>query len=283
MDADRGHLTAAIQMASLAFALLAAPAMAQDRVLVPSLDGASLPGFLFGRRAGRPQAAIVMLHGCGGLLDHRGQVVARETSWATRLAGLGYAVLAIDSFGPRGVRSMCAPANYVRAVYDARPKDAYGALLWLQSQPGIIPSHVAIMGWSEGGGVLLDAIGAGDPARLSLPHGDFRAAVAFYPARCDPAHHAPWRSPVALLVLIGGSDVWTPAAPCQAMIDTARTSASIVVYPGAYHDFDWPGMPVHAALAFRTRAGVVPIEGNDPAATQDATDRVTEFLAAAMK
>ena len=54
---------------------------------------------------------------------------------------------------------------------------------------------------------------------------------------------------------------------------------SITVYPGAYHDFDWPGMAVHEVPAFRTRENVVPIEGYDPAAAAAANQAVPEFLA----
>ena len=59
----------------------------------------------------------------------------------------------------------------------------------------------------------------------------------------------------------------------------AGTTASIHVYPGAYDDFDWPNVPVHALPAFRTRAGVVPIEGTDASAKADAVQRVSAFVA----
>lgn len=51
------------------------------------------------------------------------------------------------------------------------------------------------------------------------------------------------------------------------------------VYPGAYHDFDWPDLPVHAVPAYRTSSGIVPIIGTDPAAREAALTRVPEFLA----
>jgi dienelactone hydrolase len=91
---------------------------------------------------------------------------------------------------------------------------------------------------------------------------------------------APWNAAVPLLVMLGGSDVWTPAAPCVALMKTA-TPAAIVdtqTYPGAYHDFDWPDMPVHRMPADRTSAGVVPIAGTNPAARADALERVPAFF-----
>jgi dienelactone hydrolase len=43
------------------------------------------------------------------------------------------------------------------------------------------------------------------------------------------------------LILIGGADDWTPAAPCEKLAETARRAGhpvEIVVYPGAHHSFD---------------------------------------------
>jgi dienelactone hydrolase len=52
----------------------------------------------------------------------------------------------------------------------------------------------------------------------------------------------------------------------------------VQIYSGAYHDFDWPNMPRHEAPKFRTAAGIVPIQGTDPSARQDALARVPAFL-----
>ena len=75
---------------------------------------------------------------------------------------------------------------------------------------------------------------------------------------------------------------WTPLAPCKTFLDgVAGRSASIEtqIYPGAYHGFDAPNQPRRALPAYRTRAGIVPIVGTDPAARQDALARVPAFLA----
>ncbi|HEY0294765.1 MAG TPA: hypothetical protein VGC69_05460 [Bordetella sp.] len=64
------------------------------------------------------------------------------------------------------------------------------------------------------------------------------------------------------------------------MLGHASPAAQLAwhVYDDAYHDFDWPGLRTHEAPAFRTRAGVVPIEGMNPAAREDALHRVPEYL-----
>jgi dienelactone hydrolase len=46
-------------------------------------------------------------------------------------------------------------------------------------------------------------------------------------------------------VLVGAEDVWTPAAPCKEVFDGAvarGAKVTVQIYPGAYHDFDWPNM-----------------------------------------
>ena len=273
-------------LASIVLLALAHGAQAEENVHFPSLDGPSptmLDFYLFRAEGSAPHPAVVFLHGCGGLFNRAGAVNSRERDWAARFNGLGITVLMVDSFGPRHHGEMCAPAHFDDAIYRARPHDAYAALRYLQTKDFVRPDRIGLIGWSLGGGTVLNTIRAGGNARPPvLPAGDFRAAVAFYPASCSTRlQGTPWSSPVALLVLVGDSDVWTPASPCRELIEApaAGTQATIHIYPGAYHDFDWPGLPLHDLPAFRTRAGVVPIEGTDPAARADALQRVPAFFA----
>ena len=122
--------------------------------------------------------------------------------------------------------------------------DAYAALRLLASHPRVDPARVALQGFSHGGGVVVLAgtqwiargyTGAGAPS--------FRVFVAFYP-RCDGRYPGTLAGP--LRVHIGAIDDWTPAAPCEAMVDTLRrggADARIVVYEGARHGFDVAGLP----------------------------------------
>lgn len=260
-------------------------AAAQERVGFASLDAAGTPlvAHLLRPADAERHPAVVFLHGCGGLYRRDGAIVERETDWAERLVGRGYVVLMVDSFTPRGVRRMCEADRFAMEIYLSRPKDAYAALLWLQAQPFVRPERVGVVGWSQGGGTVLFGIredSLGRPA--ALPHGDFRAAVAFYPASCgDRYHRRPWTSRIPLLVLAGDRDVWTPAAPCLAFVSGAAARGAAVWmkrYEGAVHDFDWPGMAVQERPEFRTASGAVPVLGMDPAARADALERVPEFL-----
>ena len=49
-----------------------------------------------------PFPTIIALHGCGGLFNRDDDLAKRETDWADRLVGAGYAVLLPDSFTARG-------------------------------------------------------------------------------------------------------------------------------------------------------------------------------------
>jgi dienelactone hydrolase len=284
----------------LAFVLLfgvATSAAAQEAVHFPSLDGPSLgsrddapptqlDGYLFRptKTLAGPAPAVVFLHGCGGLisgLSH--QIMSREMDWARHLNGQGFVVLMVDSFTSRGSGEMCSQSGFKLWLYMKRPADAYGALAFLQTQPDVARDKVAVIGWSNGGGAVLFALGKrpGKPAAFGGP--DFRAAVVFYPGSCDPQRvGTDWTVSVPLLILQGEKDVWTPAGPCKALADQAVARGGPVelhIYPGAYHDFDWPNLKRRELTSYTTSKGVVPITGEDPVAHADAIKRVQAFLA----
>jgi dienelactone hydrolase len=253
----------------------------------PDRSSTVLNGYL-SRPAGEGQhPAVIFLHGCGGLFI--GSMIGRlfsviepgESDWAGELTRRGYAVLMVDSFAPRGRREMCSPRTSDPKLYRNRARDAYGALLFLQVQPFVEPDRIGIMGWSQGGGALLFAIGTQSFSRpAQLPRGDFRTAVAFYPSSCDEQRQQPsWSTTIPLMVLIGSEDGGHPVVPCKALLDGAVTRGAKVemqIYPGAYHHFDWPNLP---RRELPTAGGVVMIEGTDTAARQDAFSRVPSFLA----
>ena len=86
------------------------------------------------------------------------------------------------------------------------------------------------------------------------------------------------------MILIGRADDWTPAAACEQMVAGARgrsARASIVVYPGAYHEFDRPDYPVRVltGLAFSADGSGRVHVGTNQAAREDAIRRVSQFLA----
>jgi dienelactone hydrolase len=266
---------------------------ASTQVRFPSLDdnGAGQPattldGFLFLPPGDARHPAVIFLHGCGGL-GRAGALDPRETAWAAALNPLGYAVLMVDSLAPRGLLNTCSlPATDPARLSDLmekRKRDALGALRYLQSQPYVQPNQVAVIGWSQGGGVVLMVLNTNSP-RLpaETPPASFRAAVAFYPALCSEKRQpGDWRSNVPLLVLQGWNDTWTRAPPCKSFVDGAVARGAKIemqIYPDAYHDFDAPGVPLHTLNVYTTE-GTSPYVGTDPAARKDAFVRVPAFLA----
>jgi uncharacterized protein (TIGR02246 family) len=178
-----------------------------------------------------PFPAVVLLHGCSGVEE-------QQDIWAKLLQSWGYVALIVDSFGPRGVEETCTDFGF-SVTSGQRALDAYAALRYLQSQPGVDPHRIGVMGWSHGGGPILGIVQErGLQTGLSLPNGGFKAAVAWYPY-CYPVSSVT----IPLLILNGEDDTMTPAAPCVEMAKSVhRQEAPIVVklYPGATHAFDVP-------------------------------------------
>ena len=85
-------------------------------------------------------------------------------------------------------------------------------------------------------------------------------------------------------MLIGAKDDVSSPPACRQMVDGARgrsALARIVVYPGAYHDFDRANLPLHA-IAGHGRCRTAPERGHlgtDPEARADSQKRVAEWLA----
>jgi dienelactone hydrolase len=262
-------------------------ALAQERVSFPSLDGALtggaptlLSGLLLKPAGAGPFPAVVAMHGCTGLFDKQGELVAREAAWGQVLNARGYVVLLPDSFGPRGVASDCE--GRVRP-WAERSYDAYGALLYLLSQSFVIGERIGLIGWSHGGASVNFTVAAASMARpADLRQGDYRAAVAFYPAWCWFLA-ANWTTTIPLLLEIGALDDSTPAPPCVARVQSAidrGAPAQMKVYDDAFHDFDWPGDKLHSVTSPSGRT--VHYGENDEART-DALARVPAFLDSYLK
>ena len=201
--------------------------------------------------------------------------------WGELLAANGYVVLMLDSFTSRGVKEICTQKYAERTLKDAdRAGDAYAALAFLRGRSDVDAKHVAVLGWSHGGSTVLATI-----SRLPAQGAGFARAVALYPGCTAPAKRPADFDPYApLLVLIGESDDWTPAAPCEALTGAVRARGGpmqIVTYPGTYHDFDNPGI-TRPRVRPEVPNGVHPGQGVTTApnaeAREDAKRRVLGFL-----
>ena len=203
-----------------------------------------------------PFPAMVVLHGCDGVGPH-------YRDWARRLADWGYAALLVDSFRPRGVRTVCNHGLDVPP--DLQAADGFAAAEYLRSFADV-DGRVGVIGFSHAGWAVLKAVLAGDRP-------PFAAAVAFYPG-CDP----PERPLVTdTLILIGEADTWTPAARCRRWRDRVEAAGHRVVlktYPHALHGFESASRP-HFYAGHQV--------GRDDAAADDALAETRAFLAGRLR
>jgi dienelactone hydrolase len=231
-----------------------------------------------------PFPAVVQLHGCGGL-------EAQSYRWARWLADRGYVALVVDSFGPRGVAGDCRSGPDEPPI-TARFDDAFGALRYLQAQPFVIADRVAAIGWSQGGVYSMAVINGPSLERarrrgVKLPPVGFAAGIGVYPGGCFSLVNEQVIRP--LLVLIGGADDWTPAAKCKEMVDAMRSrgaTATIVIYPGAYHYFDVEGQKLEVLPDVENESrpgGHGATVSYQTAAAADAYRQVEAFLARHLK
>jgi len=271
------------------FALwLAQPAAAADQapdlIRIPA-DGknepATLDAMLFRPQAQGPFPAIVAMHGCSGLWSSKNktELSPRHADWGQRLAALGYVVIFPDSFGSRGLGPQCKNGDRDVEPYRERVEDANAARRYLQTLPYVKPDAIAVLGWSNGGSTVLYTVRPKDRPKAGTP--DFRAAVAFYPGCTAPAEKGDWATRVPLLIVMGDADDWTPAKPCKVLADANPDSVKLILYPGAYHDFDNEAQPLHElhGLAYTANGDGVAHTGLNPAARAAALKDVPDFLA----
>jgi dienelactone hydrolase len=256
----------------------ALPAEAAETVTITS-SAASKGNFtahLLRPSGAGPFAAIVALHGCGGLLNSRGGLRSREADWAERFLAAGYAVLFPDSFTARGIREICSAAE--RSIFPRdRADDALAAGEWLGGQPFIDRRRLALVGWSHGAMAVLWAV---RPGFLGRPP-QFKTAVAFYPGCRQIDRLEDWRPSIPLTLLIGSADDWTRPGPCRSL--AKRTGFRLIEYEGAYHGFDAPGTRLRVREALGKPKGGRAHVGTDEAARADAIKQVMAILREAFR
>jgi dienelactone hydrolase len=263
--------------------LACACAFGAERVSFPSLDGKlELTGWWFPAPGGGAMPVIVALHGCGGQTDKNGHLDVGRRRYAAYFNAEGMHMLALDSFAPRGLDSVCETPNSRRTVDEQdRRADAYAALHWLALQPGVDASRMVIAGWSHGAQSVLSALDASSDfvkAQAIKP----RAAVAFYPGCRKFNRMAGYSLSAPLLLMIGEADDWTPAAECAALhrrlAHLGAPTFDFVSYPGSYHGFDGTA-PVTVRKGLGNPRGGTATVGGNTQARERSHARMFEFLA----
>lgn len=250
----------------------AMPAVA-NRVQIPSGDLKLTGEYMTPVRSGMP--AVLVLHGCGGLYSKTGEVGSRMWRMGNLLQEMGYAVLYLDSFSPRGVKQVCTSRKSARAVTPKmRADDAEVAIQWLRSRRDVDGARIGVLGWSQGADATLELLGRKNVA--------IKAAVTYYPACQLLADEKNYRVSAPTLVLIGERDEWTPSQDCKALAEaTGQDLFYVVTYPGVLHDFDAPYVFPYAQtdISNSTQLGNSATSGPNPEATYDANRRTFKWFA----
>jgi len=265
---------------AVACAADAAPLPAAQQVDIPLASG-TLHAQLYKPDGDGPFPVVIGLHGCGGLAGHSEPVQQRYRDWAEQLLKDGNAVLLPDSYGSREVGPQCRVKERERHVLARRERvaDIMASRQWLVQQSWAARNRISLLGWANGASALLWAVRPQLSSRKVEP--DFRSAIAFYPD-CRISLGFGWSARVPTLLLIGAKDDVSSPPACRQMVDGARgrsALARIVVYPGAYHDFDRANLPTHAVA--ETSDATLPDRGHlgtDPEARADSQKRVADWL-----
>jgi dienelactone hydrolase len=187
-------------------------------------DRHQVGGLLFRPSAENPAPAVVLLHTCGGLLPH----VTKD--WPEYLTGLGYVVLSVDSYTPRGY-SRC---NERETWKEDQTKDAFGALDYLADQPFVDGSRVALIGFSAGAFAINELLLG--RTRLRSGKTNFAALISFY-GRCTGPLRSYTSKDTPLMQIVGDLDTFYGICVNDWM---KETPIEVHVMKGAYHGFDQP-------------------------------------------
>ena len=130
-----------------------------------------------------------------------------RTVWGKLLASWGYVVVAPDSFGPRGEKSVCGRGNVVNG--NMRVADVAGAIDFLNAQPFVRRGEIGLIGHSHGGWTTVRAAQKSYGLRGARAEGRRRLLSDLPAPRFDRDVAVP------LLILIGDKDDWTLAERCR--------------------------------------------------------------------
>jgi len=238
----------------------------EQRITFKSADSAvsaPIPATVYRPKGTGPFPGVVLLHVCSGIRPY-------DSKWADWLGTLGYVAILPDSLSPRQVSTACGGEGL---TFRGQALDGLGALAYLRSQPDVIPTKVAVMGWSHGAAATLISASARFIKATRPEGGGYQAAIAFYPS-CAAFQDGNLATP--LLMLMGSADDWTPPTKCVergTALKPAGTPIEWTVYKGAMHTFDEPGPNRVIRISGRTYH----LE-YDRTAAKDAFNQVQRFL-----
>lgn len=273
--------------AALAVGVMFASAAAGQE-LIASADGKlKIPAHWFKVAVPEPRPVAIALHGCNGALDAKGRLNSIWQRYAGYFNAERIHFVVLDSFSPRGEKSICATPNKNRSIHEAdRRGDVFAAIAWLSAQPGVDPARILVLGWSHGAQTVLSVNDASDNA-VQAQKIRPKAVAAFYPGCLNLTRNSGYAIAVPMLVLIGELDDWTSARHCATLRDAVvarqakgdqKVPFDLVVYPDSYHGFD-SLTPVRMMQNIgNTQSGTATV-GENSVARKAAHAKLFEFVA----
>ena len=134
--------------------LTAIPASAAEEIIHIDTDGGTIVGTL-STPTGDPAPVVLLLHGFSGSRDELAIAETEEgvlQRTARLLADAGYASLRIDFLG-----SGESDGAWPETTFSGQTADAVTAIDWLRNAETVDGSRLAVLGWSQGGLVALQA------------------------------------------------------------------------------------------------------------------------------
>jgi dienelactone hydrolase len=175
-----------------------------------------------GASARAPVAAMVVLHGSGGITP------GREMTYGRLLADHGFAAFVVDYYTPRGVTR---ETPYMAKVHAATEwdliADAFAALRILGTHPDIDAKRVGVMGFSYGGMAVRMSLDERFGRVLAPDLAPFAVHVDYYgPCHFDLRTRRTTGAP--LLTLRGAQDASNDLVACARTEATLRAGGSAV-------------------------------------------------------
>jgi carboxymethylenebutenolidase len=239
----------------VAVAALASIAFAADSKTVSYKSGdETVQGVLYTPSGNGPFPAIIVIHEWWGLNDW-----VKEQ--ASKLAGEGYAALAIDLYRGKVAKTPDEAHEIMRGVPEDRAKrDLHAAFAFLAAQSNVKKDRIGAIGWCMGGGYSLD---------LALQEPTLAADVINYGhLATDPEALKKVNAPI--LGIFGAQDRGIPVADVRKFgetLDNMGKKIEIKIYDDAGHAFENPNNK----------------DGHRAADAADAWKRTTDFFATTLR
>ncbi len=216
-----------------------------------------------------PYPAVILLHGCGGLIRDGKRRPVTDT-YAALANEVGLLAVTVDSFGPRGIDEQTAIDKicsgwWMRGM--ERAGDIVAALAIARQMADVDSDRLAIAGWSHGSWAAMDVLTIdfdnerphGFTAPVTEPLKGLRFVFLAYPHCGFPARTTArgWVEDVAAYAVLVENDTVTSEKNCLVAFDRVNADGGnikVEIMTGATHAFDENDLVDHPRLRFNPEA-----------------------------